>query len=148
MAADSLAEMRARRRAGAAMAAMTPMIATTMSSSMSVNPFSRTHTSLDGQAYTEAPRCYGGKVPKKEEPSMAKKAAPVSAITLLMADHKKVRGLLAALEKTTERSAERRTKLLQQIEDEFNVHATIEEEIFYPAYRDAVKKKDDRVLYQ
>ena len=79
---------------------------------------------------------------------MAKKSAPVDAITLLKADHKKVKGLLAALEKTTERSAERRTKLLQQIEDEFNVHATIEEEIFYPAYRDAVKKKDDRVLYQ
>jgi hemerythrin-like domain-containing protein len=79
---------------------------------------------------------------------MARKAAPVDAIALLKADHKKVKGLLGALEKTTERSAERRTKLIQQIEDEFNVHATIEEEIFYPAYRDAVKKKDDRVLYQ
>src|SRR4029450_9177245 len=79
---------------------------------------------------------------------MAKKAAQVDAITLLKADHKKVRGLLAALEKTTERSADRRTKLLQQIEDEVNVHSTVEEEIFYPAYRDAVKKKDDRVLYQ
>jgi hemerythrin-like domain-containing protein len=79
---------------------------------------------------------------------MAKKAAPVDAITLLKADHKKVRGLLAALEKTTERSADRRTKLLQQIEDEISVHSTIEEEIFYPAYREAVTKKDDRVLYQ
>jgi hemerythrin-like domain-containing protein len=79
---------------------------------------------------------------------MAKRAAPVDAITLLKADHKKVKGLLAALEKASERSPDRRTKLLQQIEAEINVHSTIEEEIFYPAYRDAVKKKDDRVLYQ
>ena len=80
---------------------------------------------------------------------MAKKAKRATdAITLLKDDHKKVRALLASLEKTTERSAERRTKLLQQIEAEINVHASIEEEIFYPAYREAVKKKDDIELYQ
>lgn len=70
------------------------------------------------------------------------------AITLLKEDHKKVKGLLAQLEKTTERGADRRRKLLGQIETEVKVHTTIEEEIFYPAYRDAVKKKDDRELYQ
>jgi hypothetical protein len=59
-------------------------------------------------AYTGAARCYGERVPRRGA-SMAKKAAAVDAITLLKADHKKVRGLLAALEKTTERSAERRT---------------------------------------
>ena len=37
--ADSFAETRARRRLGIAMAAMMPMIATTISSSMSVKPF-------------------------------------------------------------------------------------------------------------
>ena len=70
------------------------------------------------------------------------------AIALLKEDHKKVKGLLAQLEKTTERGGERRRKLLGQIEAEVKVHTTIEEEIFYPAYRDAVKKKDDRELYQ
>ena len=70
------------------------------------------------------------------------------AITLLKEDHKKLRGLLAQLEKTTERGAARRKKLLGQIETEIKVHSKIEEEIFYPAYRDAVKKKDDRELYQ
>ena len=70
------------------------------------------------------------------------------AITLLKEDHKKVKGLLAQLEKTTERSADRRTKLLDRIDTEIKVHSTIEEEIFYPAYRDAVKKKEDRELYQ
>jgi hemerythrin-like domain-containing protein len=70
------------------------------------------------------------------------------AITLLKEDHKKVKGLLAQLEKTTERGADRRLKLLGQIETEVKIHTTIEEEIFYPAYRDAVKKKDDKELYQ
>ena len=80
---------------------------------------------------------------------MAKKAAAgIDAITLLKADHKKVKALLASLEKTTERGADRRTKLLAQVEAEVNVHASIEEEIFYPAFRDAVKKKDDREMYQ
>ena len=74
---------------------------------------------------------------------MPTKPSP-DAISLLKEDHKKVRALLAALEKTTERSADRRVKLLQQIESEVKVHATVEEEIFYPAYRDAVRKKKAR----
>ena len=79
---------------------------------------------------------------------MAQARQGKDAIALLKEDHKKVKGLLAQLEKTTERGAERRKKLLAQIETEVKVHTTIEEEIFYPAYRDAVKKKDDRELYQ
>jgi hypothetical protein len=70
------------------------------------------------------------------------------AVALLKADHKKVKALLASLERTTERGPDRRVKLLQQIEAEVKVHSTVEEEIFYPAYREAVRKKDDRELYQ
>ncbi|PYQ47592.1 MAG: hemerythrin [Acidobacteria bacterium] len=74
--------------------------------------------------------------------------ASPDAIALLKEDHKKVKALLSSLEKTTERGADRRVKLLQQIEAEIKVHATVEEEIFYPAFRDAVRKKEDRELYQ
>lgn len=66
------------------------------------------------------------------------------AIALLKADHKTVMTLLESLEKAT---GARRAKLLGQIEKELKVHTTIEEEIFYPAYRDAAKKKDDQALY-
>jgi len=69
------------------------------------------------------------------------------AIALLKEDHKKVRGLLDQLEKTTERAATKRVTLLGQIEKELKVHTKIEEEIFYPAYLAAVKKKDDRELF-
>jgi Hemerythrin HHE cation binding domain. len=69
------------------------------------------------------------------------------AISLLKADHKKVKGLLEELEQTTERGAKKRKKLLDQIENELRAHTNIEETIFYPAFRDAVKKKEDREMY-
>lgn len=69
------------------------------------------------------------------------------AISLLKDDHKKVKALLEALEKTTERGAKRRETLLGQIDKELTVHTNIEETIFYPAFRDAVAKRDDREMY-
>ena len=69
------------------------------------------------------------------------------AIALLKADHKKVKGLLEDLESTSERGAKKREKLLGQIEKELQVHTDIEETIFYPAFREAVAKKEDREMY-
>ena len=69
------------------------------------------------------------------------------AIALLKEDHKKVKGLLSELEETSEKGVKKREKLLAQIEKEVKVHTQIEEEIFYPAYREAVTKKDDRKLF-
>ncbi|HEX6096743.1 MAG TPA: hemerythrin domain-containing protein [Thermoanaerobaculia bacterium] len=77
---------------------------------------------------------------KKKAPSKNK---PLDAVALLKQDHEKVRGLLESLEKAT---GPRRVKLLGQIEQELKVHTTIEEEIFYPAFREASKKKDDQVM--
>lgn len=77
----------------------------------------------------------------------AKKAAPkksIDAITLLKNDHETVRGLLSQFENAT---GTRREKLRGQIEQELKVHTTIEEEIFYPAFREASRKKDDKKLY-
>ncbi|HEX6084778.1 MAG TPA: hemerythrin domain-containing protein [Thermoanaerobaculia bacterium] len=74
----------------------------------------------------------------------AKKKAPTDAIALLKEDHKKVMELLESLERAT---GARRTKLLGQIEQELTVHTQIEEEIFYPAYRDAARKKEDKTMY-
>ena len=69
---------------------------------------------------------------------------PLDAIALLKQDHNTVRGLLESLEKAT--AGPRRAKLLTQIEQELKIHTTIEEEIFYPAFREAAKKKDDQVM--
>jgi len=73
-----------------------------------------------------------------------KKATKKDAIALLKQDHETVRGLL---ERATKSSGVRRSQVLSKIEGELKIHTQIEEEIFYPAYRDAASKKDDRKLY-
>ena len=63
--------------------------------------------------------------------------ASVNAIDLLLEDHQKVRELLSQLTSTTNRAVKKRGELLQKIKQEILVHAQIEEEIFYPAFRDS-----------
>jgi hemerythrin-like domain-containing protein len=75
---------------------------------------------------------------------MAAKKKSSDAIALLKQDHEKVRGLLGQLESA---SGARRAKLLTQVEQELKIHTQVEEEIFYPAYRDAVRKKEDKKLF-
>ena len=61
----------------------------------------------------------------------------IDAIALLKADHRKVEDLFEKFEKA--RDATRKKALAQEICTELCVHATIEEEIFYPACKGAVE---------
>ena len=67
----------------------------------------------------------------------AKKSMPKDATALLIADHKLVSGLFAQFEKT--RSDTRKAAIVAQICKELKAHTTIEEEIFYPAVKAALK---------
>ncbi len=62
------------------------------------------------------------------------------ATALLRADHQAVQKLFDQFEKT--RSEDRKGTLAQQICEELTVHARIEEEIFYPAAREALREQD------
>ena len=62
------------------------------------------------------------------------------ATTLLRADHKLVSGLFANYEKA--RTSAQKKKLVAQICSELTVHTQIEEEIFYPAVKQALKDKE------
>ena len=66
----------------------------------------------------------------------------MDAIALLEADHKKVKGLLAELESTTERGIKTRTELFATIKGELTLHEIVEEEIFYPELKAHPKAKD------
>lgn len=68
-----------------------------------------------------------------------------NALDVLKEDHDKVRKLLEELVSTS--GEKTRERLLGQIANEVEIHAEIEEEIFYPAFRDAAKKKDQKKLY-
>jgi hemerythrin-like domain-containing protein len=76
-----------------------------------------------------------------------KPGAEKDAITLLKADHQRVRGLLDELERSTGKAAARREKLLATIEQELQIHTHIEEDVFYPAFFDAARKGEDKELY-
>ena len=65
--------------------------------------------------------------------------APKDAIALLKADHEAVSQLFAEYEKT--RSVPNKKALVAQICTALSVHAQIEEEIFYPAVKAALKDK-------
>lgn len=71
----------------------------------------------------------------------------MNAIELLKNDHKKVRALLAELEATTSRALKTRAALLDSIARELEIHTSIEEEIFYPAFKAAGQNRDDDKMY-
>lgn len=62
-----------------------------------------------------------------------------NAIDLLRADHKLVSSLFAEYEKL--RSTSKKKLLVSKICLELSVHAQVEEEIFYPAFKQALKDK-------
>lgn len=79
---------------------------------------------------------------RKQTPSRKRSAAgkPRDALALLRADHQMVQELFDKFEKT--RSEDRKGTLAEQICNELTVHAQIEEEIFYPAVREAIREED------
>jgi len=87
------------------------------------------------------------KTTRRSIPASTRRPAEKDAIALLKEDHEKVRELLGELEETTSKATSRRLTLLKSIEQELKIHTKIEEEIFYPAFRDASSKEDDKKLY-
>lgn len=70
------------------------------------------------------------------------------AITMLKEDHKKVKQLLKELTDSTERATSKRKELLEKIENELKIHTTLEEEIFYPALREAGGKENEKMYFE
>jgi hemerythrin superfamily protein len=80
---------------------------------------------------------------KKSSANAAKRQK--DACDLLDADHKAVKALFKEYEHLSEgksQSTDKKRRLADQICKELTVHATIEEEIFYPAVRKAIKDTD------
>jgi hemerythrin-like domain-containing protein len=69
------------------------------------------------------------------------------AISMLKEDHKTVRGLLGKMELASGRASKSRDALFAKLEQEIKIHSELENEIFYPAFKDAVRKKDDQQLF-
>lgn len=57
----------------------------------------------------------------------------MNAFALLKEDHQRVAGILEKIDATTERGIKTREELFTQLKTELDIHAEIEETIFYPA---------------
>jgi hemerythrin superfamily protein len=85
-------------------------------------------------------------------PAKAKKSAPSNsaandAIKLLTSDHKDVKALFKQYDGLVEaeNSGEEKQALAEQICQMLTVHATVEEELFYPAAREVLGEDEDLV---
>lgn len=75
----------------------------------------------------------------------ARRTSTRDALGLLRADHVRVKSMLRDLQQATTEA--RRTSLIEQIDAALREHTTIEERIFYPAFREAAKTDKDRKLF-
>jgi hemerythrin superfamily protein len=67
------------------------------------------------------------------------------AVELIKSDHRKVEQLFREFEEAGDRAYKTKQELVGQIVEELEVHATIEEEIYYPAV-EAKARKDGKEL--
>src|SRR5215212_3194420 len=70
-----------------------------------------------------------------------------NAITMLKSDHATVKRLLRELTETTDRATRAREALVAQIEREVKMHAQVEEEVFYPAFKAASRGTEAEDLF-
>jgi hemerythrin superfamily protein len=66
------------------------------------------------------------------------------AVELLKADHQKVKRLFDQLDTMTKQgvSDDEKAALVAKIRDELSVHESVENEVFFPAVREILRKKD------
>jgi hemerythrin superfamily protein len=73
----------------------------------------------------------------------ARSAQAQDAIAMLTADHKRVKTLFSQFDKLKEEgSDEEKSAIVDQICNELKIHTELEEEIFYPAVREAIDDSD------
>jgi hemerythrin superfamily protein len=72
------------------------------------------------------------------------KTSSFNAVELLKADHQKVKRLFEQLDAITQQGASDAEKgeLVAKIRDELSVHESVENDVFFPAVREVLRKKD------
>lgn len=72
-------------------------------------------------------------------------SAPIDAVELLIQQHREVEEMFERFENMTDRAKVSKKKLADEICNALIMHTTIEEEIFYPATREASDDTEDMV---
>jgi iron-sulfur cluster repair protein YtfE (RIC family) len=66
----------------------------------------------------------------------------MDVFALLKADHERVAEMMEKIEETTERAVKGRTETFTRLKTELDLHAMIEEKVFYPVLEDAEETRD------
>ena len=72
----------------------------------------------------------------------------MNAIDLLIEDHERVKDILMRLTESTERAVKTRAELLGKLEMEVTIHTQLEEQILYPAYKEAGGKEEAKMYHE
>ena len=70
-----------------------------------------------------------------------------NAITMLKSDHALVKRLLRELSETGDRAVKQREALVAQLEREIKMHAQVEEEVFYPAFKAITRNSEAEDMF-
>src|SRR5687767_4069892 len=106
-------------------------------------------TAPERASYTFRTNWYGTCPRSATQPDRKEAAVPpsrtkttVDAIDLLKQDHDKAERAFKQFEKMDRQEAEACRQLVQTVCEELKVHTTVEEEVFYPAVREAIGDED------
>ena len=72
----------------------------------------------------------------------------MNAIDLLIEDHERVKDILTRLTESTERAVKTRSELLSKLEMEVTIHTELEEQILYPAFKEAGGKEEVKMYHE
>lgn len=70
-----------------------------------------------------------------------------NAITMLKSDHATIKRLMRELTETGDRATKQREALVAKIEQEVKMHAQVEEEVFYPAFKAKTRGTDEEDMF-
>jgi hemerythrin-like domain-containing protein len=85
---------------------------------------------------------------KEPAPSPKEHGSEKDALALLKSDHTEVKRLLKQLNNTEDDETEDREALLNEIEAKLKTHTEMEEQIFYPAFKEAVEEDDQHIYFE
>jgi hemerythrin superfamily protein len=79
-----------------------------------------------------------------EQSPATSNASGLDAVDLLKADHQAVKKLFEQLDAITKQGAsdDEKSELVAKIRDELSVHESVENDVFFPAVREILRKKD------
>ena len=72
----------------------------------------------------------------------------MNAIDMLVEDHERLKDILTRLADSTERAVKTRSELLQKLEMEVTIHTELEEQILYPAFKEAGSKEELKMYHE